>query len=106
MHTELVNLLNQVNGASFISIDTLTNVKLTGGKKNPFQGRVTKRVTGSSVMVFQNKNSNGYENMVKRRLQQEGVNPNTFTLSPRAWGQRVPNTCIVEHNGDLYAEVI
>lgn len=96
---------NKVNGATFISIDTVTDVKLAGGKSNVFQGRVQKRVTGSNVMVFQNKNSNAYENMVNRRLQKEGMLP-SFTVGPRAWGTRIENTPFVVHKGDLYLEVI
>jgi len=105
--TNLATLLtDKVNGATFITIDTVTDVKLTGGKKNPFQGRVTKRVTGSNVMVFQNKNSNGYENMVRRRLEKEGKNPDTFELKPRAWGTRLSGAPFVEHKGAYYVEVI
>jgi hypothetical protein len=101
----LETLLQNVSGASFISIDTITQVKLTGGMKNPLQGRVTKVTIGSNVMVFQNKNSNAYENMVNRRLDHEG-NAVEFTVGPRAWGKRVPNTPFVEHNGQSYLEVI
>jgi hypothetical protein len=104
--SELQAILENVNGASFVSIDSVTEVKLTGGKKNPFQGRVTKVVTGSSVMVFQNKKSNAYENMVKRRLEQEGKDPESFSLGERKWGSRIPETPFVEYNGNLYLEVI
>ena len=102
----LKDLMSQVNGSTFISIDTITDVKLTGGKKNEFQGRVTKRTTGSVVMVFQNKTTNAYENMVKRRLEQEGKAPESFELSPRQWGVRIENTPFVTHNDQLYLEVI
>lgn len=105
MH-QLQTILATVNGASFIAIDTLTNVTLKGGKSNPFQGRVTKANVGSSVMVFQNKHTNAYENMVKRRLEAEGKDPQSFELSARKWGTRIPETPFVEHNGKLYLEVI
>lgn len=95
-----------LNGASFIGIDTLTNVKLSGGKANPMQGLVTKATVGSSVMIFSNKNSNGYENMVERRLIAEGKDPNSFSLSPRVWGTRIANKPLVEHKGEYYLEVI
>jgi hypothetical protein len=95
-----------INGASFIGLDTLTTVKLTGGKSNDQQGRVQKCTVGSSVMVFQNKNVNGYQNMVKRRLQSEGKNPDTFELKPRTWGVRIDGTPLVEHKGEYYLEVI
>lgn len=95
-----------VTGASFVSLDTLTNVTLTGGKKNPMQGRVSKIVNGSSVMIFSNKKSNAYENMVQRRLEQEGKDPESFVLSPRKWGERVPETPIITHKDKFYMEVI
>lgn len=99
-------LTDNVNGTTFVSIDTETEVKLKGGKSNPHQGRVTKRVTGSVVMVFQNKSANGYDNMVRRRLQQEGKDPQSFTLQPRKWGRRLQGVPFVEHNGNHYVEVI
>lgn len=101
---EIINA--NVNGGTFITIDTLTPVKLTGGKSNPFQGRVTKRVTGSNVMVFQNKTINAYDAMVKRRLEKEGKDPGSFVIGPRQWGEREDGTPFVNHNGKQYLEVI
>jgi len=105
-HTALINAISNVSGSSFVGLDTLTQVTLSGGKKNPQQGRVQKRMTGASVMVFQNKSINGYEAMIQRRLVAEGKNPNSFQLGERAWGTRVPNMPIVEHKGNYYLEVI
>jgi hypothetical protein len=106
----LRSIFSNVNGASFVAIDTETVVPLKGGKSNPMKGRVTKQVTGSSVMVFQNKNTNAYEAMVQRRLTAEGKNPEDFQLSPRTWGERIENLPIVTHNKDgetrFYLEVI
>lgn len=99
-------MTDKVNGATFIALDTETQVTLRGGKSNPLQGRVTKVTIRSNVMVFQNKNSNAYENMVKRRLQQEGKDPESFQLSPRKWGVREHGTPFVTHNGNEYLEVI
>jgi len=109
-YTQLVAAFQNVSGASFVGFDSLTEVTLTGGKKNPMQGRVTKRMVGASVMVFSNQNTNAYEAMIQRRLEQEGKDPVSFELSPRAWGTRIPNMPIVEHekNGvtTYYLEVI
>jgi hypothetical protein len=99
-------IADNVNGSTFVGIDTITNVKLSGGKKNELQGRVTKKQVGSSVMVFQNKTTNGYENMVHRRLEQEGIKPESFVLGPRKWGTRIENLPFVEHKGGYYLEVI
>lgn len=98
--------LSNLEGGTFVGLDSLTQVKLKGGKKNTMQGRVTKRMTGATVMCFSNTNSNAYENMVKRRLLAEGKNADDFTLSDRTWGQRISNTAFVEHNDKFYLEVI
>lgn len=95
-----------LNGATFIGIDTLTSVKLKGGKKNPMQGRVTKVMRNASTMCFSNSKTNGYENMVKRRLEQEGKDASSFVVGPRVWGSRIEGTPFVEHNGSMYLEVI
>ena len=105
MH-KLEELMKEVNGASFIGIDTETVVKLKGGQSNPLQGHVTKLVTGSNVMVFTNAKTNGYDAMVRRRLEAEGRNPNSFNLSPRAWGVRRQGEPFVDHKGQTYLEVI
>lgn len=104
--TQLLAAIKNVNGGSFVGLDTLVEVPLLGGKKNPQQGRVTKRMVGAQVMVFQNKEINAYDAMIKRRLEAEGKDPANFILSPRAWGERVPNMPIVTHNGKTYLEVI
>jgi hypothetical protein len=104
--TNIRPILNDVNGASFIGISTVTTPKLKGGKKNALNGHVKKIMEDTSVMVFQNKKKNGYDSMIKRRLEQEGKDPENFTLGPRVWGERIPNTPIVHHNGNYYLEVI
>jgi hypothetical protein len=106
MHNLAKLLTDNVNGATFITINTDTVPKLSGGKNNPFLGRVHKTNEGSNVMVFQNKNTNGYANMVARRLAAEGKDPNSFVLGDRKWGVRIPNTPFIEHNGQFYLEVI
>lgn len=110
--TILETIFGQVNGSSFVSIDTLTVPVMNkttsgrGSEPNPHYGRVLKHGIGHNVMVFQNKKTNGYENMVERRLIAEGKDPTSFELSPRSWGQRIPDTPFVEHNDALYLEVI
>lgn len=98
--------LSNVNGATFISFDSLTDVPLLGGMKNPMKDRVKKRTIGNVVMVFTNKNSNGYDNMVRRRLEQEGKDPDSFKLGERKFGTRVEGTPIIEHGEEKYLEVI
>lgn len=108
----LFQLLESVNGASFISLTTVTDVKLnkfTAGKgsaPNPHFGRIVKVTEGANVMVFSNKNVNAYDAMVKRRLEAEGKSADDFKLGPRAWGTRLEGKPVVEHNGKYYLEVI
>jgi hypothetical protein len=96
----LFDAVSNVSGNSFVGMDMVTTVKLKGGKANPQQGRVQKRITGATMQVFQNKGVNGYEAMVKRRLVAEGKSADDFTLGERAWGNRVDNTPIIEHTKD------
>jgi hypothetical protein len=92
-------------GGTFVGLDTLTKVPLKGGKKNIHQGRVTKHMTGATVMCFTNQKGSAYEAMVRRRLEQEGRDPN-FEVGPRAWGTRITGTPFVEHRGEYYLEVL
>ena len=95
-----------LEGGTFVGMDTATPVTLKGGKKNPQQGRVTKVMQGAQVMSFSNTNGSAYDKMVKRRLAAEGKDPESFKLSPRAWGERMAGTPFVEHKGEHYLEVI
>jgi len=95
-----------LEGGTFVGLDTETPVKLKGGKKNPQQGRVTKVMKGAQVMSFSNTNGSAYDAMVRRRLEAEGKDPDSFELSPRAWGERISGTPFVEHKGEHYLEVI
>ncbi len=104
---EILSILleSDFHGNTFIGIDTLSNVKLKGGKGNEMQGRVTKKVEGSSCQIFQNKTKSGYGAMVQRRLDKEGKKVE-FKLQPRTWGTRIEGTPVIEHKGQHYLEVI
>lgn len=111
----IMDIVKEVNGNTIVAITTSTKpsgmrktIDTDGGREtNPHYNRVQKITTGSSVMVFQNKAINGYDAMVKRRLEKEGKNPSSFQLGPRKWGERLKNLPIVRHpSGQLYLEVI
>lgn len=91
-------MLANLAGNTFIGLTTETTPKLKGGKKNLMQGEITK-ITVSSVQIFTNQNTNGYNN---KRLKANA----DFKLSPRAWGERVAGTPFVTHKGNDYLEVI
>ena len=105
MHnSDLIEVLGTVSGCTFIGIDTVTTVKLTGGKKNEMQGRITKRTTGIKALAFGNGGTNGYENMVNRRLAKEGKESN-FQVGSLPWGERRENSPIIDHNGSAYLQL-
>ncbi len=103
------DIFRNVNGTSFIGLDSETIVPLRGGRRNPMKDRIAKRMNGASVMVFQNKTGSAYARMVERRLIAEGMDV-AWQVSPRKWGERIPETPLVQHevDGELrhYLEVI
>lgn len=98
-------LVQGFKGATFVGIDTETEVKLKGGKKNPMQGHVTKRSTATVQIFTRGGAAGGYENKVNRRLNAEGQEVD-FEVGPRSWGVRRDDAPIVDHNGEQYLEVI
>jgi len=95
----------KVTGTTFIGFDTETLVKLKGGKGNPLQGKVTKRTTGLTGMVFSDKNGSGYENKVNRELVKLGIT-DTFKAGSSRWGSHIPGTPFIEHKDNMYLQVI
>lgn len=106
LKAKLVAQLAQVQGSAIASITAETAVTLKGGKKNPLQGKVTKRAENANVMFFTNTNSNAYNNMVRRRLEAEGKHAEDFTLGKRVWGERIDESPFIQHKGQLYVEVV
>ena len=104
--TQLKEHICDFTGCQIISLDTQTNVKLKGGKSNPYQGRVMKVTRGINAMIF--KSGVGYENMINTRLKQEYPNSPDykFESGPRRWGQRLNDTPIIQHTDNEYLEYI
>ena len=102
----IASSLMKLNGCAIGSLTAVTDITLKGGKKNPLQGKVTKRAEGCNVMFFCNSKSNGYNNMVKRRLAKEGKASTDFKLGKRVWGERINDTPFIEHKGNMYVEVV
>jgi hypothetical protein len=92
----LQNLLDKIQGCTFASIDAETE---------PSKG-IHKVTTGIRVILFTNKKSSGYENMVKRRLIEAGKNPDNFVLGDLPWGQRLENSPLIENKGKFYLQCI
>lgn len=102
---EIKHLIERIQGNTFVSLDCITEPKLSGGKSNPHQGRVAKRTVGLRVQLFNNQTKNAYEAMVNRRRKAEG-NDEPFVVAPLKWGTRIPNSPFIEHNGGLYIQTV
>lgn len=98
-----IKFATQVTGASIISLDTCTDVKLTG-RDNPHKGSITKITSKVRGIILEK--TNGYHNLVFKRLIQEGIDPSSYQPSERRWGEHIDNTPLIVHNGNLYLQVI
>lgn len=86
--------LQQIQGASFAGLDAVTHPK-TGIKK------VT---TNQQVLLF---GCGGqYESMVKKRLEEAGLNPGSFAGLDLPWGTRVDDSPLISHKEKLYLQTI
>jgi hypothetical protein len=94
--TTLQTLFSNIEGCTFATIDSET--KPTAG--------IRCVTTGERVILFTNKKVSGYEQMVRRRLEAAGKNPDNFVLSDLPWGERIPNTPFITHNGRHYLQCI
>lgn len=93
---QIQELLGKISGCTFALIDTQTR---------PSVG-IRKVVTGERVILFTNQKGSGYENMVRRRLEVFGRDPNIFVLSDLPWGERIPNSPLIHHNEKHYLQTI
>ena len=87
------------------TIDVADATGKTVRQPNPYFGHITKVVTGSRCFV-----GASYENMVKRRLAEEGKTPEeikNFEVGKLPWGSYVDGGFpVIEHNGKFYLRVI
>jgi hypothetical protein len=107
-HSDFVAVLSNpdlYHGTNFIGFDMKTPVVLKGGKSNPLQGQVFKIHEGFSGMIFSNKESSAYENMVNRRRALAGQ-PADFKAGALPWGTRIEGTAVIEHKGEHYLQLI
>lgn len=81
-----------------VTISYTTDEKLSGGKKNEMQGRITKIVNDLPVQLV----GTGGEYQADRRKE---AGQEEFQAGPRKWGVRRDDG-IIEHNGELYIEYI
>lgn len=93
---DLYKMFLGIKSAKFATIKTLTDPKMRK-TNNPYLGTMKETVMNITLNF-------NYENSVNSQRTKEGTE-NDFEALPRKWGQRVPNTCLVMHNGKIYIEV-
>lgn len=91
---ELVELLKNVKGSTFCSIETETVPKTKKGC--PLNLKRLSKVSG--CIGF------NYTNSVNTQRAKEGLSED-FKAVARVWGNRIQNTPLVEHKGNNYLEV-
>lgn len=85
-----------------VQIDYISDVKLTGGKKNPLQGQVRKLTSVQATIC----NPDEYRSRVQKTLVSEGKSTGDYDFGKRAWGERVGKTALIEHKGERYLEFL
>ena len=85
-----------------VEIEYVSDVKLTGGKKNPLQGKVRKLTQVQAEIC----NSDQYRQRVQKQLISEGKSTGDYEFGKRAWGERVGNSALIEHKGERYLEFL
>lgn len=93
---QLLELLIQIRGCTFAGLDTETSAY-----------GVRKIERDISILLFGSPYNNGYEKMVKRRLEAAGKNPLNFVLSDLPWGERHHTGLpLISHKGVDYLQTI
>jgi hypothetical protein len=89
-------LVSRIHGCTFATIDTETY---------PVKG-LRKVSRGERVIIFRTNGASGYEGMLKRRLEEAGLNADSFHVGPLPWGTRVEDLPIIENKGNYYLQTI
>ena len=80
-------IFENVRGTRFVGIDTLTVESRLKRDEAVQPGKLTKRTTGSVVMVFAQKDPTAFNNQVLRRMEKEGLDPTEFKVGPLSYGE-------------------
>ena len=92
---QLETILRGISTPTPVEVVAVTNVemKLTG---NPYLGAMKRQV--SNVVIGSN-----YAASVNMQRGMEGSEMN-FQASKPVWGTKIPNSCLIEHKGNIYVE--
>jgi len=94
----LVEMLKSLpKSNTFVGV-TMTTVPRMRKTNNPWFGRVRKTSTVTGCVHY------NYESNVNAQREREGK-PEDFVIQAPSWGERVGDTCIIEHKGKLYIDL-
>lgn len=94
---ELIDLVNDIKGATFVSIDIATTPRMKK-TNNPYFDKVTSASTLSGQINYD------YENSINLQLEREGSeSAGNFKSQPRSWGSWEDNW--ITHKGEHYLPV-
>ena len=94
----LRRILEKVKNAQPVTIKARTQPRLVGVHPWRSLGTVFKVAVVNGIISWQ------YTAAVNRQRTREGKRPN-FEALERAWGERLPNSPLVEYNGNFYLEL-
>lgn len=90
-------IFQNVSGTRFVGMDTETDVSRLKRDEAVQPGKVTKRTTGAVVMVFAQDERSAYSNQVKRRMEAEGIDPNTWEAGELPYGEWMGSSVFISH---------
>lgn len=93
---ELKVLLKSFKGATFASLDAITEPK----------PGIFCETKACRVILYRMTQGSGYENKVKRHLLEAGKDPSFFTVGDLPWGTRVEDLPLIEHKGKYYLQTL
>jgi hypothetical protein len=90
-------IFEDVRGTSFVGIDSETVVSRLKRDEKVQPGVLTKRTTGSTVMVFAQSERSAYSAQVKRRMEAEGLDPDSWDSGPLPYGEWMGDSVFIQH---------
>jgi hypothetical protein len=92
----ILPLLRKIHGTTFATIDSET-----------WSNKTIRCVArGERAILFRTQGVSGYENSVKRTLEEAGKDPTGFNVGPLPWGERVEDLPLIENRGEHYLQFI
>lgn len=98
MHINVAKkLFENVRGTGFAGIDALTIEPRLKRDEAVQPGVVTKKLTGATVMIFAQEDHTAFSVQVKRRMEKEGLDPDSWESGPLLYGEWIDDTMFIVH---------